>query len=249
MNASGVPAVVDIERLSLYAGRRILVQGLSIRLGAGRRIGITGPSGCGKTTLLRAVVSRSLKPLGSATRFAITPGRIGYIPQEGGLLPWYSLARNIGLRIPAAESAQHDRVALLLNSMELAGVRDDFPATLSGGELQRARLACAVAADPELYCADEPLTEVGLKQKWSVLERWSSEMGSRSASMLLVSHDLDTLTYLCDEVIVLRGAPGAPTGVFARIPVSGLHPRDPQDLSTGQLERTRSMMFDALFAK
>jgi ATPase subunit of ABC transporter with duplicated ATPase domains len=87
--ASRQSALVSIEELSLCIGVRKLIDGFTLYLKQGARIGITGPSGCGKTTLLRNVVRRHLSAGSTAERFEVTYRPVGYAPQEGGLLPWY----------------------------------------------------------------------------------------------------------------------------------------------------------------
>jgi len=233
---------VAIEGLSLRINNRILIENFQLHLPAGRRIGITGPSGCGKTTLLRTIVAQQIKPPSKATRFEFRPGRVGYVPQEGGLLPWYSLQRN--LSVFAQQNDNHKEWCKdILRWMELDGVAETNTQKLSGGELQRARLACAIASRPSLFCADEPLTEVGLQQRWRLLKAWSGEINERAASLILISHDVETLFYLCDELIVLGGERGKPATEITPFTLPDQnHPRVPGQLDSKLIESFRQMM-------
>ena len=177
-----------------------------------------------------------------ATRFEFRAGRVGYVPQEGGLLPWYSLQRN--LSVFAQHNDNHKEWCNdILRWMELDGVATTNTQKLSGGELQRARLACAIASRPSLFCADEPLTEVGLQQRWRLLKAWSGEINQRAASLILVSHDVETLFYLCDELIVLGGERGKPATEITpfTLPYQN-HPRVPGQLDSKLIESFRQLM-------
>lgn len=244
--SEGVPILIDIRSANLCVGDRVLIRDLSLTLHRGMRIGLTGPSGCGKTTLLRSIVGRKLSVFSSAQRFDLNYSRVGYVPQRGGMLPWFSLGRNLHiLAPPSADSVWCEEV---LDLMELSHVSNSFPDQLSGGESQRARLACAIVSQPVLCCADEPLTEVGLQQKWRLLERWSGEISRRNASLILVSHDVDTLIYLCDEIIILGGSHNAPSGVVSRVEViTTPHPRKPTHLTDSSLESIRKQMVATLY--
>lgn len=232
--------LVDIEALTLRIADRNLIEQFTLRLKTGKRVGLTGRSGCGKTTLLRSIVGRRLNDDSGAARFEITNRRVGYVPQQGGVLPWFSLRRNLETFASRDEPDRDKWCAGILAGVELSHVGAAFPKDLSGGELQRARLACAVAARPALCCADEPLTEVGLRQKWRLLQRWSAEMSEVNTSLILVSHDVDTLIYLCDDVLVLGGPRGEVTRTVTQFEIpAGAHPRNPADISSGALESTR----------
>lgn len=240
--------LVDIEGVRLRIADRTLIEDFTLQLEGGERIGLTGPSGSGKTTMLRSIVGRQLTAGSTADRFELAPCRVGYVPQRGGLLPWYSVRRNLKVFIPLDEGNKEKWCEEVLTYTELEHIHATFPDQLSGGELQRARLACAFAAKPSLFCADEPLTEVGLQQKWRLIERWSTEMNRTSAALILVSHDLDTLLYLCDIVLILSGTAGQPAKTIATVDVPRRsHPRNLADLKSPEFERLRRMMIDTLY--
>lgn len=240
--------LIDLDEVCLSISDRILIQNFKLRLESGRRIGLTGPSGCGKTTLLRSIIGRKLTSGSSAAQFKLADCQIGYVPQQGGLLPWFSLRRNLNVFAAINVEDKEKWCTDILALVELTQVGTTFPERLSGGEIQRARLACAIAARPTLCCADEPLTEVGLQQKWRVLERWSSEMSERQTSLILVSHDIDALIYLCDEIIALGGPTGQPVRTVARFVVSAEHhPRKLDDLNDSSFESIRREMVNTLY--
>jgi osmoprotectant transport system ATP-binding protein len=152
------------------ASGRLLVKDLSLTVAAGETLVLLGRSGCGKTTTLK-LINRLLTATGGEVRVlgrntqewpAIALRRkIGYVIQEGGLFPHYTVARNIAL-VPELEAwprARIDaRVAELLALIGLppADFAHRYPRELSGGQRQRVGVARALAADPPVLLLDEP---------------------------------------------------------------------------------------------
>ena len=232
-------ASIEIQNLSLNIPDHALIAGLCLSARDGERIGISGPSGCGKTTLLRSIVGRRLPTGSSAIRFLVESSRVGYVPQTGGLLPWFMVKENVRIFSRANWAERSPDCDAILHAVEIDSVRDSLPGELSGGELQRARLACAVASQPALFCADEPLSEVGIEQKWKIFPWWSKEITRLNSLLILVSHDLDTLLYLCDRILLLRHDPGTPATVAFEHRVRLPHPRRTEDLSSEPVSKIR----------
>jgi ABC-type nitrate/sulfonate/bicarbonate transport system ATPase subunit len=235
--------LITISKLALRLGRLDLLCGFSLGLTEKKRIGITGPSGCGKTTLFRSIIKKHPPDGSKFEEFQINFGgrRVGYVPQSGGLLPWYSVHRN--LRYFAAHKGQVEEVDAYIAevgaALELTERMSHFPDQLSGGERQRALLACGMATEPVLFLADEPLTEVDLEKKWRLIQHWSNWMIQHGSSLLLISHDIDVLLYLCDEIIVLEGRPARPAYRFdLDIP----HPRDRSALIGDEANQIRKAL-------
>lgn len=230
--------VINIDELCLRIAGRSLIRDFTLQVGRGSRIGLTGPSGCGKTTLLRAIVGRRLGNDSIANRFDITKEPIGYVSQEGGLLPWYSVRRNLQIFASPQGESEDNTCDDILDRMQLSHISSAFPDELSGGELQRLRLACAMVTRASVYCADEPLTEIALSQRWQLLEHWSRDISERQNSLILISHDVDTLIYLCDTIFVLGGPTGEPAAVLAKCVTSiGPHPRPINRLNSAVADR------------
>jgi ABC-type multidrug transport system ATPase subunit len=223
--------LLDLASLRLSLGNRVLIRDLSLQLHAGKRLGITGPSGYGKTTLLRNIVARDLSHPSRADRFHVTPGQIGYLPQTGGLLPWFTLQRNLEVLGSCGMSHDPERTSRLLTDFELQHLASQRPVHFSGGEMQRARLACAMAAPRALVCADEPLTEVDVRQKWRVLDRWSRLLIADNSGLVVVSHDVDTLLGMCDEIVYLHNEASELGTTPTRFSVDVAHPRVATDLT------------------
>ncbi len=205
---------------------RPVLDGVSLRLARGETIALLGPSGCGKTTLLR-LVNGLLSPsagevlvegraTGAWDPIALRRG-IGYVLQDAGLFPHFSVARNVGL-VPTLLGWAPARVAARVEGLlELVGLpprvfAERRPRELSGGERQRVGVARALAADPPLLLLDEPfgaldpLTRLALQREFLRLQ---TALGK---SALFVTHDareallVGTRVVLLDEGRVLLDA-------------------------------------------
>lgn len=181
-----------------------VISDLNLNVQRGETLVLLGESGCGKTTTLK-LVNRLLLPTsgevvveGKATT-AWDPialrRHIGYVIQEGGLFPHFTIARNVAL-VPSLsgweETRISDRVKELLSLVGLDPERfaDRYPRELSGGQRQRVGVARALAADPQLLLLDEPfgaldpLTRASLQREFADLSR---RLGKTA---ILVTHDV-----------------------------------------------------------
>ena len=210
--------LVEINELSLSIGNLALTKEISFSIRANERIGLTGPSGCGKTTLLQSIIAQNFPQYSSFSNFRIEEETtFSYLPQTDGLLPWYSLGEN--LKIYSKNNSVLEEV---LQVTRLGNNLNSFPNHLSGGEYQRSILACSIVNEPNIFIADEPLTELDFSNKWRLLEYWSKKVKDFNSSLLLVSHDIDTLCYLCDRIIVFSDKPST---IKQEIKIKEEHPR------------------------
>jgi osmoprotectant transport system ATP-binding protein len=187
-----------------------------VRVDQGRCVALVGESGAGKTTLLRCfnrmVVPSAGEVLIGGTDVARYPGpalrrRIGYVPQNGGLLPHWRVLQNAALVPDLLEEA--DATAAGRRALELVGLPPDvygarFPHELSGGQRQRVALARAIAARPGVLLMDEPfgaLDAISRSELQAVCATLRRELG---VTTLLVTHDLLEADFLADEIVVMR---------------------------------------------
>ena len=179
-----------------------------------------GESGSGKTTLLRCFnglirpdsgqVLVESSDLATADLVALRR-RIGYVPQDGGLLPHWSVGRNVELVLRLREETSgltgHADEALRLVGLDPSIFRARWPSELSGGQRQRVAIARALAASPSLMLLDEPfgaldaITRADLQQSFLGLRESGA---ARSITCVLVTHDLHEAFLLGDRVAVLR---------------------------------------------
>ena len=185
-----------------------VLEDVSLQVGAGASCAVIGPSGCGKTSLL-FLLAGLLAPTAGTVRVA-DRSRTGVILQHYGLLPWKSVAANIGLglRLQGADRERtRARVDELLVEMDLAAFADHFPGQLSGGMQQRVALARALATGPQLLLMDEPLSALDAltreRLQHTILDVWQRHR----VTMVLVTHSIEEAAFLGQTVVVLTDRP------------------------------------------
>jgi sulfonate transport system ATP-binding protein len=193
---SSTPAAV-ITGLRRKFGERAVIDGLSLSIARGEFAALLGESGCGKSTLLRIAAGLDTDIEGEVT----VPRRRAVAFQAPRLLPWKNVWRNVVLGVPKAGRAE---ALAALTEVGLAERANAWPATLSGGEAQRASLARALIRQPDLLLLDEPFGSLDaltrLKAQNLVGELWRRH----SPAVLLVTHDVDEAIRLADRVMVMK---------------------------------------------
>ncbi|MEZ7912889.1 MAG: ATP-binding cassette domain-containing protein [Propionivibrio sp.] len=234
MNAS--TPVIRIRDLHTRFGRTVIHRGIDLDVPAGEIVGLVGGSGSGKTTLLREIVglleptSGSVELFGqpvlgadASTRRAVRR-RFGMLFQQGALFSAFSVFDNIAFPLRELRTLDEDLIRALvfmkLGLVELAPEHAALmPAELSGGMIKRVALARALALEPELLVLDEPTAglDPDLADNFVKLIRMlQRELGF---TVIMVTHDLETLAGLATRVAVLAEqrivAYGTPAEVLA----------------------------------
>jgi sulfonate transport system ATP-binding protein len=200
----------------------------SAEIGLGEIVAIIGGSGCGKSTLLRAVAGLDRASSGGVTLddIAITAphAKIGIIFQEPRLLPWLSVADNIGFGLAELPtSLRRDKVARALVRVGLADKADAWPRELSGGQAQRVAIARALVPQPEVLLLDEPFSALDAFTRRDLQDHLLDLWADTRPTLVLVTHDVDEAVVLADRVLVMRPRPGR---LFDEIVVNLVRPRD-----------------------
>jgi osmoprotectant transport system ATP-binding protein len=189
---------------------------VSLEVAPGACVALVGESGAGKTTLLRCFNRMVVPDAGeafvgdqdvSATPVEELRRQIGYVPQNGGLLPHWTVLQNAAL-VPRllrhADGAEAAASALTSVGLPPADFAARVPHELSGGQRQRVALARAVAARPGVLLLDEPfgaLDAITRSEMQQLTARLRRDIG---ITMLLVTHDLLEADFLADEIVVMR---------------------------------------------
>ncbi len=206
---------VTVDSLSKRHGNVDALREVSLDIAPGECLALVGESGSGKTTLLRCI-NRLVEPdSGSillngepvSKRDAVLLRRsIGYVPQEGGLLPHWKVARNVAL-VPWLDGRADDKTtarAMTLAGLDPAKFGTRWPHELSGGQRQRVAIARALAGGQSLLLLDEPfgaLDAITRSELHSAFRDLRREGGFTS---ILVTHDLREAVLLADRIAVLR---------------------------------------------
>lgn len=202
----------------VYGDRTVALHEVDVEVHDGETLALIGESGSGKTTLLR-LFNRLVEPTAGEVRVG---GRkvdeldlvelrraTGYVPQEGGLMPHWTVRRNVEL-VPRLlgwdEQRRRIRVDEVLTGIGLDPDRHGrrYPAELSGGQRQRVAFARALAAEPGVLLLDEPFGALDALTKLELQREFRSWTEGSTRTVLLVTHDLAEAFRLADQVGVLR---------------------------------------------
>lgn len=201
-----------------YPDGTTALAGVSLAVPPGETLALVGESGSGKTTLLR-LFNRMVDPSGGEVRVEGHPvseldpialrRRIGYVPQDGGLIPHWRVERNVDLvpRLLGWEATR--RKARVREMLELVGLSPEvhaprYPAELSGGQRQRVALARALAADPPVVLLDEPFGALDALTRLELHRQFLELRKTLGKTLVLVTHDLAEAFRLADRIAVMR---------------------------------------------
>jgi osmoprotectant transport system ATP-binding protein len=210
--------LVEFRHLTYRIGGREILHDINLTVQGGETLVLLGRSGSGKTTLLKTV-NRLIEPSEGEIRLEGRPvgdwrpeqlrRRIGYVIQEGGLFPHWTVERNVAL-VPTLEQwpdeRRRARTAEVLNAVGLApstyGPR--FPRQLSGGEKQRVGIARALAAGPFLMLLDEPFAALDPVTRYELQRHFLALRQSMGTTAVFVTHDVREALMMASRIALLR---------------------------------------------
>jgi NitT/TauT family transport system ATP-binding protein len=218
----------------------VALERVSFAVDPGEFVCIVGPTGCGKTTLLK-IVAGLVAPSGGRVDFR-TPGRwarSALVFQEHGLFPWMTVLDNVAFGLEARGVGRHERTERAMVFVERVGLEafaSSYPHELSVGMRQRAGIARAFAADPEILLMDEPFgsldAQTRLVLQAELLRIWRDER----KSVLFVTHDIEEAILLGDRVLVMSARPGT---ILEDISITLGRPRDLFAAERPEIQRIR----------
>ena len=218
-------AAVSIKGVSkTFPGGTTALQGIDLEIAPSEFVSLIGPSGCGKSTLLRVIgdliapsageVLVNGKPAPQARR----DREYGIVFQDAVLFDWRTVAKNIALPLELAgwsRERRQERIAQMLDLVELKGFEGHQPWQLSGGMQQRVSIARALAFDPALLLMDEPfgaLDEMTRERLNIELLRIWEAAGS---TVVFVTHSIAEAVFLSTRIVVMSPRPGRISEVIA----------------------------------
>jgi ABC-type microcin C transport system duplicated ATPase subunit YejF len=223
LTASGICRTYPLPRTSLLGSRavRTALDGVDVSLEEGSSLGIVGESGSGKSTLVRILLGLDHATAGTVTYRGrpITPGR----PRT---LRWFRREAQVVLQDPLSSLDPRMTIASIIREplvcLDVAGDHDAritevledvgldpawrrrYPHEFSGGQQQRIAIARAIAPRPRLLVGDEPVSALDVSVRVQILDLLRRLAEEYELTLVLVSHDLGVVRYLCDDVMVLR---------------------------------------------
>ncbi|WP_436803148.1 ATP-binding cassette domain-containing protein [Sphingomonas sp. DT-51] len=213
MPASG-PAIA-FERVSkTFADGTAAVDAVSLAIAPGSFVALVGASGSGKSTLLKAINRLVVPGAGRVTLdgadVADEPAyrlrrRVGYVFQEVGLFPHLSVAENVALPLRVAGRRDPERVAAMLDLVDLPGaLTGRMPAELSGGQRQRVGVARALVTGPRLLLMDEPFGALDPVTREALMASVLRLHRDLALTTVMVTHDMAEALLAADRVLVME---------------------------------------------
>ncbi|TCK75504.1 ATP-binding cassette domain-containing protein [Acidipila rosea] len=210
-------AAVEFRNVSLRShDGRSLLEYVTLALEEGTTTALLGRSGSGKTTLLRMVNRMATPDTGvvlvdgvdtnSAEPIALRRS-IGYVIQETGLFPHFTVARNIGIvrELGGKRTGLKDLHTLLaMTGLDPEKFAERYPHQLSGGQRQRVGLARALAGDPRILLMDEPFGALDPLTRAEMQDMLRRLLRRLKKTVLLVTHDLNEAIYLASRIVLLE---------------------------------------------
>jgi len=223
------PPRLEVDQITCRFDGREVVRDVSFAVGPGEILCLLGPSGCGKSTTLRVVAGIERQVAGSVCAdgmilsdddIHLPPEArgVGLIFQDFALFPHLTVGQNVafGLRGRRAESAQ--RVAELLDRVDLGGYADKPPHMLSGGEQQRVALARALAPRPRIMLMDEPFSGLDNRLRDGIRDETLQLLKDEGTAVVLVTHEPEEAMRMADQIALMRDGRivqmGAPYNIY-----------------------------------
>ncbi|GEK80314.1 methionine ABC transporter ATP-binding protein [Agrococcus baldri] len=217
-------AIAVLEHVSVRYGSVAALDDVSLEIARGEILGVVGESGAGKSTLLN-LLDAATHPTGGRVRIhGADPARmgggeirrlrrrIGMVFQSFNLLANRTVRQNVALPLKLQRAQDPALVAELLDYVGLADRAAHYPAQLSGGQQQRVAIARALVTRPGLILADEPTSSLDTRATEDVLELLASTRRDFGTTVVLVTHELDSVAAIADRAAVLEA--GALRSVF-----------------------------------
>ncbi|MDO8899809.1 MAG: ABC transporter ATP-binding protein [Phenylobacterium sp.] len=212
------PPLLITDLAKSVPGGRVLFAGLNLCMAPGEIVAIMGESGVGKSTLLNLFAGLDqadrgrieidgvdLAALNEEARTGLRRDRIGFVFQAFHILPHLTLAQNVALPLVLARQRQAHALAeanLMLGQVGLPGRGGDFPAQVSGGEMQRIALARALVHSPALVLADEPTGNLDPQTAETILTLLCDRVRASGAAAVIVTHS-ERAAAAADRVLTL----------------------------------------------
>ena len=208
--------MLKVENISFSYQEKPTIDTISFKLEKGRNMVVIGESGCGKSTLLKLVYG--LYDLGNGQlfwndievlgpKYNLIPGMdfMKYLAQDFDLMPFITVAENVGKYLSNFYPEQKgERIAELLEIVEMTDYANEKAKNLSGGQMQRVALARVLALEPEVLLLDEPFSHIDNFRKSSLRRKLFGYLKEKKITTIFATHDCSDVLSFADDVLVLK---------------------------------------------
>ncbi|MDQ2746186.1 MAG: ATP-binding cassette domain-containing protein [Acidobacteriota bacterium] len=209
--------IIEFRKVDYTIGAAKILDALNLLINKGETLVLLGESGCGKTTTLK-LINRLIEPTNGAV---VVEGkstadwdaiklrrRIGYVLQEAGLFPHFTIAENVALILNLENWDAARKQSRTLEMLELVGLNPEkfaarFPHELSGGQRQRVGVARALAADPEILLLDEPFGALDPITRHHLQKEFAKLVKELNKTAVFVTHDLHEAMLLGSRIALM----------------------------------------------
>jgi len=209
--------VVELRNIGYTIGGNKILDDLNLQIAPGEILILLGESGCGKTTTLK-LINRLIEPTEGEVFVEGKPNsswdpielrrHIGYVLQEAGLFPHFTVAENVSLVLrlngwDEKKKRERTREMLKLVGLDPARFADRFPHELSGGQRQRVGVARALAADPSIVLLDEPFGALDAITRTNLQKEFARLVRDLGKTAVFVTHDLHEAMLLGSRIALM----------------------------------------------
>ena len=202
-----------------------IIKTVSFRLTKGKNVALIGESGCGKSTLLKLIYGlhdldeghifwNEIEVLGP--KFHLIPGMpfMKYLAQDFDLMPFITVAENVGKFLSNFfPEAKQERIAELLEIVEMTEYANVKAKFLSGGQMQRVAIARVLALEPEVLLLDEPFSHIDNFRKNSLRRKLFGYLKEKEITTLIATHDSTDVLAFADEVVIVKSGEIIESGI------------------------------------
>ena len=211
-------AIIEFRGVDYIIGAAKILDNLNLQINKGETLVLLGESGCGKTTTLK-LINRLIEPTNGTVAVEGTATvqwnaiklrrRIGYVLQEAGLFPHFTIAENVALILGLENWNEAEKQARTAAMLELVGLDATkfaarFPHELSGGQRQRVGVARALAADPEILLLDEPFGALDPLTRHHLQKEFANLVRELNKTAVFVTHDLREAMLLGSRIALME---------------------------------------------
>lgn len=207
---------LKVQNISFSYKKSTTINSVSFELTRGKNLAIIGESGCGKSTLLKLIYG--LHDLGEGAifwnhipvlgpKFNLIPGMdfMKYLAQDFDLMPYVTVAENVGKYLSNFyPEKKKERIAELLEIVEMTEFANVKAQHLSGGQMQRVAIARVLALEPEVLLLDEPFSHIDNFRKNSLRRKLFHYLNEKQITTIIATHDSTDVLSFADEVLIIQ---------------------------------------------